>query len=311
MYTTTMKKVAVLIPCYNEEKTICGVVSDFRKHLPQSDIYVYDNNSTDKTIEEAVKAGAIVRSEKRQGKGNVVRRMFGEVEADICILVDGDNTYPADKAHELIAPILSGDADMVIGSRLHPSAKSKFHLLNRFGNRLFIFILNSIFRVKITDLLSGYRAFSKEMVQNLPLTSKGFEIETEITIAGIERNYRIREIPVDLAPRPKNSKSKIRIWRDGLLIFNTIFALFRDYKPLTAFGLLGLLFIISGLIPGIIIIDEFLRTGFITHVPLAILATGLVLTGLIISFSGLVIHTISRRFQALDCQLRSYNKLKR
>jgi glycosyltransferase involved in cell wall biosynthesis len=307
-----MEKIAVLIPCYNEEKTIGKVVSDFRKHLPQAAIYFYDNNSTDKTVEEARKAGAIVRFEKRQGKGNVVRRMFSEIEADIYILVDGDDTYPADKVHELIAPILSGNADMVIGSRLHPSAKSKFHLLNRIGNRLFIFILNSIFRVKITDLLSGYRAFSKEIVQHLPLISKGFEIETEITIASIERDYRIKEISVDLAPRPKGSKSKIRIWKDGFLIFNTIFAFFRDYKPLTAFGLLGLLFIISGLIPGTIVIDEFLKTGFITHIPSAILAVGLILTGLIISFSGLVIHTISRRFQALDCQLRNYNnKLKK
>jgi glycosyltransferase involved in cell wall biosynthesis len=301
-----MGKIAVLIPCFNEEMTIRQVVIDFKLQLPDAEVYVYDNNSTDRTADQAKDAGAIVRFERRQGKGNVISTMFREIEADIYILVDGDGTYPANKAEDLISPILSGDADMVIGSRLHPSAKSHFRLINRIGNRVFLFLTNSIFRVQITDLLSGYRAFSRDVVKHLPITSRGFEVDTEITIASLERNYRILEIPIDLSARPDGSMSKIRIWGDGFLIFNTILAFFRDYKPLTAFGILGLFFIILGLIPGIIVINEFIKTGFISRMPSAILAVGLVLTGLIICFTGLVIHTISRRFQELDRQLYKY-----
>ncbi len=301
-----MGKIAVLIPCFNEEMTIRQVVIDFKLQLPDAEVYVYDNNSTDRTADQAKDAGAIVRFERRQGKGNVISTMFREIEADIYILVDGDGTYPANKAEDLISPILSGDADMVIGSRLHPSAKSHFHLINRIGNRVFLFLTNSIFRVQITDLLSGYRAFSRDVVKHLPITSRGFEVDTEITIASLERNYRILEIPIDLSARPDGSVSKIRIWGDGFLIFNTILAFFRDYKPLTAFGILGLFFIILGLIPGIIVINEFIKTGFISRMPSAILAVGLVLSGLIICFTGLVIHTISRRFQELDRQLYKY-----
>jgi glycosyltransferase involved in cell wall biosynthesis len=301
-----MGKIAVLIPCFNEEMTIRQVVTDFKLQLPDAEVYVYDNNSTDRTADQAKDAGAIVRFERRQGKGNVISTMFREIEADIYILVDGDGTYPANKVEDLISPILSGDADMVIGSRLHPSAKSHFRLINRIGNRVFLFLTNSIFRVEITDLLSGYRAFSRDVVKHLPITSRGFEVDTEITIASLERNYRIIEIPIDLSARPDGSMSKIRIWGDGFLIFNTILAFFRDYKPLTAFGILGLFFIILGLIPGILVINEFIKTGFISRMPSAILAVGLVLTGLIICFTGLVIHTISRRFQELDRQLYKY-----
>jgi glycosyltransferase involved in cell wall biosynthesis len=306
LYNKKMEKVAVLIPCYNEEKTIARVVSDFRQQLPDADIYVYDNNSTDNTVVEAIGAGAIVRYEKRQGKGNVVRRMFAEVEADIYVMVDGDDTYPADTVKALIAPVVNGDAEMVIGSRLHPSSQSMFKPLNRIGNRLFLVIVNLIFRGKITDLLSGYRAFSRDIVRRLPILSRGFEIETEITIASLERNCSIVEIPVDLTVRPEGSKSKIKIWRDGLLILSTIFAYFRDYKPLTAFGLIGFFVVIAGIIPGVIVINEFLNTGLISRIPSAILAVGLVLTGFTIIFTGLVLHAISRRFQALDCQLYNY-----
>ena len=306
MYTIGMKSIAVLIPCYNEEKTIAKVVSDFHAQLPDADIYVYDNNSTDQTIEEAGRAGAIVRSENRQGKGNVVRTMFREVEADIYVLVDGDGTYPADRVAALIAPVVSGSADMVIGSRLHPLSESSFKKLNRAGNHFLLFVLNLIFRGKITDLLSGYRAFSRDIVKHLPILSRGFEIETEMTIASLERNYRIVEIPVDLTVRPEGSKSKIKIWSDGLLILGTIFSLFRDYKPLTAFGLIGLLFVTAGFIPGVMVVIEFLNTGLISRIPSAILAVGLVLTGLTVILAGLVLHAISRRFQALDCQLYNY-----
>ncbi|MBI4685863.1 MAG: glycosyltransferase [Nitrospirae bacterium] len=300
-----MSRISVLIPCYNEGETVASVVRDFRAQLPNADIYVFDNNSTDNTVEEAKKAGAIIRYEKRQGKGNVVRSMFKQVDADVYVMVDGDGTYPAQKVHELIKPILTDDFDMVIGSRLHPMSESKFKLLNQIGNRLFIFILNYIFRVRLTDLLSGYRAFSRRVVKSLPILSRGFEIETELTVKCLERGYQISEIPVNLSPRPEGSRSKIKIFRDGFLIFNTIFALFRDYKPLTAFGLLGLFLIICGLIPGLIVIREFFSTGYILHIPSAILAVGLVLSGLLVMFTGLVLHTIARHFQEIDYQLRN------
>ncbi len=302
-------KIAVLIPCYNEEKTIASVVRDFRTQLPDADIYVFDNNSIDNTVKEALQAGAIVRYEKRQGKGNVIRSMFKNVDADIYVMVDGDGTYPADRVHAIVNPIVIEEADMVIGSRLHAMSKSWFKPLNWIGNKLFLFLLNSIFRVHITDLLSGYRAFSRRVVKNLPLLSRGFEIETELTVKCLERNYRILEIPVNLSSRPEGSSSKIKIFGDGLLIFNTIFALFRDYKPLKAFGLLGSFLVICGLIPGVVVIGEFLSTGYILRIPSAILAVGLVLSGLLVAFAGLVLHTIARHFQELDYQLQNLNEI--
>lgn len=300
-----MKRIAVLIPCYNEERTVAGVVRDFRARLPDADLYVYDNNSTDRTAEEAAGAGAIVRRENRQGKGNVIRSMFRQIEADVYVMVDGDGTYPADRVRELIDPILRDEADMVNGSRLHSLSRSRFRVLNRLGNRFFLFLLSAIFNVRLTDLLSGYRAFSRELVKNVPILSRGFDVETELTLKAIERNYRIVEVPVDLSTRPEGSRSKIRIVRDGLLIFNTIFALLRDYKPLTAFGLLGLLLVLLGLVPGIVVIREFLLTGAISRLPSAILAVGFVVSGILVGFTGLVLHAVARRFQELDSQLRS------
>ena len=300
-----MSKIAILIPVFNEEKTIGSVVRDFRSQLPEADIYVYDNNSTDDTAGEARQAGAIVRHERRQGKGNVIRSMFREVDADIYVMVDGDGTYPADRVYELIKPVLSGDADMVIGSRLHTMSESRFKVLNLIGNKLYLFLLNFIFKVNITDLLSGYRAFSSRIVKSLPILSRGFEIETELTVKCLQRNYQIVEVPVNLSERPEGSKSKIKVFRDGLLIFNTIFALFRDYKPLTAFGISGLLLIICGLLPGTIVISEFIVTGIVRRLPMAVLSVGIVLSGLLVMFTGLILHTISRRFQELDSQMQN------
>jgi glycosyltransferase involved in cell wall biosynthesis len=301
-------KTAVLVPCYNEEKTIGVVVRELRTKLPDADIYVFDNNSTDDTAKEALQAGAIVRYERRQGKGNVVRSMFRQVEADVYVMMDGDGTYPADRVYELINPIVRGDADMVIGSRLHPLSESIFKTINRTGNRLFLFLIKSVFGIHITDLLSGYRSFSRSVVKGLPILSRGFEVETELTVKCLERGYRILEIPVSLSERPEGSKSKINILKDGLLIFKTIFALLRDYKPLTAFGIFGLFLVACGLIPGIIVIREFLLTGYVLHIPSAILAVGLVLSGIIVGFAGLVLHTIARRFQEIDYQLQNLNE---
>lgn len=298
-------RVAVLVPCYNEEQTVAQVVREFRAQLPAADIYVFDNKSTDRTVEEAKRAGAIVRHEARGGKGFVIRSMFKEVDADVYVMVDGDGTYPADKVQELIRPVVDGTAEMTIGSRLHTGSQSEFKILNRFGNRMFRFLINTVFRVDITDLLSGYRAFSRGLVKSLPFMSHGFESETELTVKCLVRGYRILEIPINLVPRPAGSYSKIRILQDGLLILHTMVALVRDYKPLTAFGLIGLILILLGLIPGGIVLREFLLTHRILHFPSAILAVGLVLSGLLMGFTGMVLHAIARHFQEVDHQLQT------
>ncbi len=299
-----MKRIAILIPCFNEEKTIGKLIQDFKKELPDSDIYVYDNNSTDHTVAEAKKAGATVCFERRQGKGNVIRSMFRQIEADIYVMIDGDGTYPPEKVHDLIEPIIDNNFDVVLGSRLHPESKSEFKSRNRFGNKLFLFFLKLIFKVEISDLLTGYRAFSREVVKSLPIISTGFEIETEMTVRCLERKYRILEVPINLISRPEGSESKIRIISDGLMILKTMFVLFRDYKPLSAFGKLGLFIILCGFIPGIIVIREFILTGLILRIPSTILAVGLVLSGLITVLVGILLHTISRRFQEIDYLLQ-------
>ncbi|HAK89184.1 MAG TPA: glycosyl transferase [Nitrospiraceae bacterium] len=294
-------KTAILIPCYNEEKTIGSVVSSFREQLPGADIYVYGNNSTDNSVEEAKRAGAIVRFEKKQGKGNVVRAMFSEIDADYFVMVDGDGTYPAERLGDLMQPLIKGDADMVIGARLHPTSESHFKWINFIGNKLFVYFLNFIFGVKIIDLLSGYRAFNRDVVKSIPIVSRGFEIETEITIRCLEHNYRIVEVPVDLMPRHKDSRSKIKYFRDGLLILNTIFFLFRDYKPLTAFGSIGLIFMSSGLILSGVFMD-YIKAD--KGLYLSVFATGLILAGFISFAAGFIIHAISRRFQELNYRLQ-------
>lgn len=300
-----MPNIAILIPCYNEEQTIAAVVRAFKAQLPDAAIYVYDNNSSDSTVQEAERSGAIVRHEKQQGKGNVICAMFKQIEADIYVMVDGDGTYPADRIHDLIRPIMDDKADMVIGSRLHEHSSSRFKALNLIGNKIYRLLLNKVFNVNITDLLSGYRAMNSHVVKALPLISSGFEIETELTVKCLERRYRIVELPVNLTSRPEGSTSKIKIFRDGFLILNTIFALFRDYQPFKAFGLIGLALILCGFIPGIVVIREFIATGFILRIPSAILAVGLVLSGLLVVFAGLILHTIARRFQEVDHQMRN------
>lgn len=297
--------IAVLIPCYNEEITIGEVVRQFRAELPNADIYVFDNNSTDQTVKIAREAGARVFYESRQGKGFVVQSMFQRVDADVYVMVDGDATYPAASVHALLQPILNQEADMVVGSRLHNESQSQFRRLNRWGNRLFLSALRFIFKVKLTDMLSGYRAFSRRFVKGVPLFGGGFEIETELTIKALERGYRIVEVPVDLARRPPGSQSKIRIIHDGVIILNMILALCRDYKPLTFFGSAGLIVMLGGFIPGLVIMIEFLRTGSLPHLPFAILSVGLFLTGLLLVMVGLILHTIVRRFQELDYYFRS------
>ncbi|MGP8253154.1 MAG: glycosyltransferase [Terracidiphilus sp.] len=296
--------IAVLIPCFNEELTIAEVIAGFQAELPGAQICVFDNNSTDRTVEFARQSGAKIFRERRQGKGFVVQSMFREIDADIYIMVDGDGTYPASQVKMLLEPVLNNDADMVVGSRLNPSSQSQFRPLNRLGNQLFLFITRSLFNTRINDMLSGYRVFNREIVKQLPLVSAGFEIETELTIKALERGYRIIELPVNLAKRPEGSHSKIRHLQDGMLIMGTIFSLARDYKPFTIFGSVGLFLVALGFIPGIVVILEFARTGLVPRLPSAVLAVGLVLSGIIMGVVGLVLHAVARRFQELNLQLR-------
>ena len=297
-------RVAILIPCYNEEPTIAKVVGDFRSQLPDAGIYVFDNNSSDRSVEQAQAAGARVFLERRQGKGFVVQAMFERIEADVYVIVDGDDTYPAAEVHKLIAPVIEGKAEMVVGSRLMPSSESDFRLLNKAGNGFFLRLINSIFKVKLSDVLSGYRAFSREFVKSIPVFGGGFETEVELTVKALARGYRITEIPVRLTARPEGSFSKIRIVQDGFVILNTILSLVRDYKPLTFFGGMGLGLIAMGFIPGTVVIVEFIKTGLVPRLPSAVLAVGLVLSGMLLFVVGLVLHTITRRFQELEHQLR-------
>lgn len=298
-------RVAVLIPCYNEELTIGAVVREFRAQLPHADIYVFDNNSGDRTQEEARAAGAIVEREGRQGKGYVVQSMFQRVEADVYVMVDGDATYEASAVHALMQPVLDQDADMVVGSRLHRTSRSEFKGLNRFGNQVFLSVLNAIFRVRLTDILSGYRAFSRDFVKSIPIFAGGFQIEAELTIKALERGYRIQEVPINLAQRPDGSLSKIRHLHDGVLILKMIASLFRDYKPLTFFGSIGLLWVAAGFGLGLPVVAEFIRTGLVPRLPTAVLSVGLVLSGMLVITVGLVLHTTVRRLQELEYQLRA------
>lgn len=296
--------VAIIIPCYNEALTIGQVVREFREQLPEANIYVFDNNSTDQTVEQSILAGATVMHERRQGKGYVVQSMFRQVQADIYVMVDGDGTYPAAEVKNLITPILADEADMVVGSRLHDESQSQFNVLNRLGNKLFLYALNAAFKVKITDMLSGYRAFNRRFVKGIPLFGGGFETETELTIKALERGYRIVEVPVDLTARPSGSFSKIRLLHDGVRILSTILALFRDYKPLTFFGAVGLFIMALGLVPGLLVVFEFIKTGLVPRLPSAILAVGLELTGMLALTIGLVLHTITRRSQEFEHQMK-------
>jgi Glycosyl transferase family 2 len=296
--------IAILIPCHNEELTIAEVVADFRKELPAAQIFVFDNNSTDRTIERASAAGAAVLRESRQGKGFVVQSMFRRIEADVYVMVDGDGTYPAGEVHRLIDPIIANEADMVVGSRLHSATRSEFRQLNRWANRLVLAILNSIFGVRLTDILSGYRAFSRNFVKGLPLFGGGFEIETELTIKAVARGMRIVEIPTTLTARPEGSHSKIKFLRDGFLILNTILALFRDYKPLTFFGSAGVVLILIALVAGILTATGIVNWGVLPRLPLELFAAGLLVCGLLSITVGLILHSIARRSQEFEYQLQ-------
>lgn len=289
-------KTAVLIPCYNEELTIKKFILDFKKALPKADIYVYDNNSTDNSYEIAKDTGAIVKREYRQGKGNVVRSMFRDIDADCYILVDGDDTYPAEASKEIEELILSKKADMVIGDRLSSTYfeenKRRFH---NSGNKLVRKLINTIFNSDISDIMTGMRGFSYEFVKSFPISSKEFEIETEMTIFALNHNFLIKELPIEYRDRMDGSESKLNTFSDGYKVISLLFGLFRDIRPLFFFSLVTLvLLIIAGLYFFPILID-FYRTGFVEKVPTLITVGVVAIVAVIIFFTGVVLHVIRKQ----------------
>lgn len=289
--------IAVLIPCYNEELTIAKVIENFRRELPDAAIYVYDNNSHDKTAEIAEKCGAIVKKEYRQGKGNVVRSMFMEVEADCYILVDGDDTYPAEFVHALIEPIKNHQANMVIGDRLSNGTyqSENRRLFHNAGNQLVRFLINKLFKGNINDIMTGYRSFDQHFVKSMPVLTSGFEIETEMTIHALDKRFLIKEIPIAYRDRPEGSFSKLNTFNDGMKVLRTVFTLFKDYKPLMFFGFLALIFFLLGIIAGTPVIIEYFRYHYIFKLPSAMLAVGLIILSTLSASCGLILDTVVKQ----------------
>lgn len=294
------RKIAVLIPCYNESKTIEKVVKDYKKVLPSADIYVYDNNSTDGTDKIATKAGAIVKYEYRQGKGNVIRSMFKDIDADCYLMIDGDDTYPKENAKEMCDYILNGQADMVIGDRLSSTYfQENKRLFHNFGNKLVRELINTLFKSNVRDIMTGYRAFSYEFVKTFPVLSKGFEIETEMTIHALDKNFLLKEIPVEYRDRPKGSISKLNTYSDGAKVLKTIARLFKEYKPTIFFSLLSLLFLVISFIFGIPVFKEYFETGLVPRYPTLIFSGFMLVISILLFVCGLILEVVVKKHRQL------------
>ena len=291
--TSTPLRIAVLVPCYNEEAAVATVVADFRKALPSAEIYVYDNNSRDRTAALAREAGAIVRSERRQGKGHVVRRMFADVEADVYVLVDGDATYDAPSAPGMIDRLLDDHLDMVVGLRVD-QVQAAYRLGHRTGNRMLTGFLASTFGHAFKDILSGYRVFSRRFVKSFPVLSDGFEIETELAVYALELSLPVAEIETPYYARPEGSFSKLNTWRDGFRILGTMLKLYRSERPLRFFTAIGILLAVASVILAIPVLITFIETGLVPRLPTAVLAMGLMIMALLSVSSGLVLDTVTR-----------------
>ncbi len=288
-------KVAVMIPCFNESQSIGNVVRDFLKILPDSDIYVYDNNSSDDTAGIAARAGAIVRKEPRQGKGNVMRSMFQDIDADIYVIVDGDDTYPAEAAPELIDALVNNRADMVVGDRLSSTYftenKRPFH---NSGNRFVRMMINRLFNARLHDILSGYRVFSRDFIKNFPVMSSGFEIETEMTIHALDKNYRVCEVPIEYRDRGEGSESKLNTFSDGFRVIGTLFSLFRNYRPLLFFSIISVISFVGSVALMVPVLMEYWDTGLVPRFPSLIVACTFLMLSILLFLCGLVLDTISR-----------------
>ncbi|MEY9358362.1 glycosyltransferase involved in cell wall biosynthesis [Bradyrhizobium yuanmingense] len=291
--TTTQLRIAVLVPCYNEEAAVATVIADFRKALPAAEIYVYDNNSRDRTAAVAREAGAIVRSERRQGKGHVVRRMFADVEADVYVLVDGDATYDAPSAPRMIDKLLDEHLDMVVGLRVD-QVQAAYRLGHRTGNRMLTGFLSDTFGHAFKDILSGYRVFSRRFVKSFPVLSDGFEIETELAVYALELSLPVAEVETPYYARPEGSFSKLNTWRDGFRILGTMLKLYRAERPLRFFTVIGILLALASIIFAIPIVITFIETGLVPRLPTAVLSMGLMIMALLSVSSGLVLDTVTR-----------------
>ena len=295
-----MSKIAVLIPCYNESTTIAKVVTDYRAALPEADIYVYDNNSTDGTDEIARSAGAIVKYEYRQGKGNVIRTMFRDIDADCYLMIDGDDTYPAEHAREMCDLVLNKGVDMVIGDRLSSTYfeenKRPFHNI---GNKTVRFLINKIFKSNVKDIMTGYRAFSRPFVKNFPVLSKGFEIETEMTIHALDKNFYLREVPVDYRDRPEGSVSKLNTVSDGIKVLMTIFRLFSEYRPLRFFSILATLLTLLGAGFMIPVLIDYFQTGLVERFPTLFVCVGCFIISALLFMCGIILHAVAKKHRML------------
>ena len=288
-----MEKIAVLIPCYNEEKTIKKVVEDWKKELPEATIYVYNNNSTDRTVEIAKEAGAIVRNEYQQGKGNVIRRMFREIDAQCYIMIDGDDTYPAQFGREMAEKVLEYKVDMVVGDRLSSTYfeenKRPFH---NFGNSIVRSSINHLFRTNIKDIMTGYRAFSYLFVKSFPVLSKGFEIETEMTIHAIHNNMAVSNVVIDYRDRPKGSVSKLNTYTDGIKVLKTIARLYKNYKPFGFFSTISAILIAISAVMFLPVFVTFIKQGNVPNFPTLIVSGFIALAAIISFFSGVILSTL-------------------
>jgi len=289
-----MTKIAVLIPCYNEEKAIYKVVKDFKSQLPEADIYVYDNNSRDNTTEEAKRAGAIVKFEPRQGKGHVVRQMFSNIEADVYLMVDGDGTYDHSRARELVNALLEHQLDMVIGTRVEKT-ETAHRTGHKLGNQLFNFALKVLFQSNFKDIFSGYRAFSRRMIKSFPAISNGFDIETELSVFALNLKLPVREIETDFFDRIAGTQSKLSTFKDGFKIGLRMLSLFKDFRPFLLFSLISTLLISLSLFLGVQVIQEFLATAYVSRVPTALLCVGLMVLGFLSFACGLILDSMSNQ----------------
>ena len=288
-----MDKIAVLIPCYNEALTIEKVVTDWKKELPEATIYVYDNNSSDNTHEIAEKAGAVVRYEYQQGKGNVIRRMFREIDAECYIMIDGDDTYPAEFGREMVQKILEKKVDMVVGDRLSSTYfeenKRPFH---NFGNTLVRGTINRLFKSDIRDIMTGYRAFSYQFVKSFPVLSKGFEIETEMSIHSVHNNMLVENVIIDYRDRPEGSESKLNTYSDGFKVLKTILRLYKNYKPIGFFGLLSAILLVVSAAMFIPVLVGYFKTGLVPNFPTLIVSGFMALAGIMSLFAGFILETL-------------------
>lgn len=305
-----MDKIAVLIPCYNESITIKKVVEDYKRALPDATIYVYDNNSNDGTDEIAHEAGAVVKYEYRQGKGNVIRSMFRDIEAECYLMIDGDDTYPAEDAQKMIDLVLNKGVDMVIGDRLSSTYftenKRPFHNL---GNRVVRWAINKLFKSNIKDIMTGYRAFSRLFVKSFPVLSKGFEIETEMTIHALDKNFLLEEVPISYRDRPEGSESKLNTVSDGVKVLKTIVTLFRDYKPLLFFSISSVLCIACSIVLFVPVLLEYFSTGLVLRFPTLIVSGVLLTIGILLWICGLILHvTVKKHRQLYELLLNQLNR---